>query len=727
MGNSLKSRHSFFRILSLTIVAALAVAIAISCVFSYTATIENIEHTFYEDQQAAEKQLIASSNLIDRGKRIYEATFNSQLETGLKQFRVAYVASGGDPSTINLSLLKEELEEFTAAEVDLYIINADGVIEYATYTPDIGIDFSTYPIFFEEFTKVRQGDVFVPDRSGNGVDHTEKLRKFAYLPTPDHRYVLEMSLNMESLPDDQRIFTYGEVISDVTETNPIVMDIRFYSSAFDPFGVSEVGENGMDAATIAVLHQLRETGEPVSISDPDTQTETRHIIVDIDDTTSPINSLLDFYAVVTYTTAARDAAAFQALVTHSANLLLALGVAALLGILISRRVVRPVTEIVDDIDIIASGDLDHTIRQARIPEFSRIADGTTILVKELKEKITEINQKNRELMASEAEKTLILNAVTEAVFFLDTDYTIIWANAAGRKITAVTEGGPAGCPCYVVAHGEPRVCDGCPIPDALERQHPVQGTVMTADGRVNEVIASPVVDDTRVLTGIVVTALDVTARETAATALRTSERQYRDLFIGMNTGFALIRMEECGDIRFLTVNPAFARITEIQPENAADGLVEVVVPGGGEIAEMIFQRVRENHAHEPLEFHSDNLGRDLRITAFPTAKENEAGVLLEDVTSIVELRRQQRGTLEQIEQNLEHLAILNDEIRNPLMVILGYTELDEGIYADRIYEQISSINELVRRLDQGWLESEKVREFLRKHHDWDPEEPGDQS
>ncbi len=61
------------------------------------------------------------------------------------------------------------------------------------------------------------------------------------------------------------------------------------------------------------------------------------------------------------------------------------------------------------------------------------------------------------------------------------------------------------------------------------------------------------------------------------------------------------------------------------------------------------------------------------------------------------------------------------------MVILGYTELDEGIYADRIYEQISSINELVRRLDQGWLESEKVREFLRKHHDWDPEEPGDQS
>ncbi|WFN34077.1 PAS domain-containing protein [Methanogenium sp. S4BF] len=638
------------------------------------------------------------------------------------------MASGGDPAAIDLILLKEEIGQYTAAEVDLYIINESGVIEYATYEPDIGIDFSAYPQFFGEITQIREGDAFVPDRSGSGVDHTEALRKFAYLPTPDHQYLLEMSLNMETLPDEQRIFTYDELIPALTDAHPIVTNIRFYSSTYGPFNVNTgIGEAGADDATIVILQQVKDTGEPVGVSDPKNKTETRYFIVDIEDSSSPIHSLVDFYAEVTYTTGAREAAAFQALVTYGTIMLLGLGIAAILGIIVSRHVARPVTDIVDDIDIIASGDLDHAIRPARIPEFSRIADSTTVLVTELKEKINEVNRKNRELAASEGEKTLILNAVTEGVFFLDTDYHIIWANAAARRITTGTEMGPTGCPCYRVVHDEPGVCEGCPIPEALERQHPVQGTVATADGTVTEVIASPVLDESGVPTGIVVTALDVTAREAAAAALRTSERQYRDLFTGMNTGFALIRREESDDIRFLTVNPAFAKITEIKPENAINTPVEDVLPGRGITAREILRRVREGRAGEPIEFRSEILGKDLRITAFSTAEGDEAGVLLEDVTGIVELRRQQRETLEQIERNLEHLAILNDEIRNPLMVILGYTELDEGVYADRIYEQIATINELVRRLDQRWLESEKVREFLRKHHGWDPDEPDERS
>ena len=131
-------------------------------------------------------------------------------------------------------------------------------------------------------------------------------------------------------------------------------------------------------------------------------------------------------------------------------------------------------------------------------------------------------------------------------------------------------------------------------------------------------------------------------------ALWTSERQYRDLFTGMNTGFALIRRDENGDFRFLTINPAFAKITEISPEEAVDRRVDDILPGRGETAQEIFRRVGESRAEEPLEFHSDKLDKDLRIIAFPTAKENEAGVLLEDVTTMVELRKQQRETLDRL-------------------------------------------------------------------------------
>jgi hypothetical protein len=34
-----------------------------------------------------------------------------------------------------------------------------------------------------------------------------------------------------------------------------------------------------------------------------------------------------------------------------------------------------------------------------------------------------------------------------------------------------------------------------------------------------------------------------------------------------------------------------------------------------------------------------------------------------------------------------------------------------------IMDQIQEIDAIINSLDQGFLESEKIREFLRKHHD----------
>ena len=71
---------------------------------------------------------------------------------------------------------------------------------------------------------------------------------------------------------------------------------------------------------------------------------------------------------------------------------------------------------------------------------------------------------------------------------------------------------------------------------------------------------------------------------------------------------------------------------------------------------------------------------------------------------------------EQIERTIEQFAILGDHIRQPLQVLLGMTEvLEEGVAVERIREQVERINNYVRELDRGWIESRQVREFLRKH------------
>jgi len=70
----------------------------------------------------------------------------------------------------------------------------------------------------------------------------------------------------------------------------------------------------------------------------------------------------------------------------------------------------------------------------------------------------------------------------------------------------------------------------------------------------------------------------------------------------------------------------------------------------------------------------------------------------------------------QIEQNMEQFQILNDQIRNPLSIIMAAASLNEGRESEIIVKQVKVIDDLVTQLDHGWVESEKVRSFLLKHY-----------
>lgn len=82
---------------------------------------------------------------------------------------------------------------------------------------------------------------------------------------------------------------------------------------------------------------------------------------------------------------------------------------------------------------------------------------------------------------------------------------------------------------------------------------------------------------------------------------------------------------------------------------------------------------------------------------------------------------QKREAYEQIEKNIEQFAILGDHIRNPLAVIVGLADLSEGTGSEKILEQAKMIDGIIDQLDRGWIESEKVREFLRRYYSNDKE------
>ena len=109
---------------------------------------------------------------------------------------------------------------------------------------------------------------------------------------------------------------------------------------------------------------------------------------------------------------------------------------------------------------------------------------------------------------------------------------------------------------------------------------------------------------------------------------------------------------------------------------------------------------------------------DLQITPFGLEeKESPEGYLvqIQDITERKRIEEVKRKAYEQAEENIERFAILVDGIRNPLAVIAGFSELKKDQTSEKVKQQVKRIVKILKQLDQGWLESEKIRKFLRNY------------
>lgn len=89
----------------------------------------------------------------------------------------------------------------------------------------------------------------------------------------------------------------------------------------------------------------------------------------------------------------------------------------------------------------------------------------------------------------------------------------------------------------------------------------------------------------------------------------------------------------------------------------------------------------------------------------------------QDITVRKRLEHENSVSLNQIQKNLAQLAVLNDQIRNPLALILSYAEIsgDTDLFTI-IHAQVNQIDDIVTHLDQRWLESEKILTMLQKNY-----------
>jgi PAS domain S-box-containing protein len=181
--------------------------------------------------------------------------------------------------------------------------------------------------------------------------------------------------------------------------------------------------------------------------------------------------------------------------------------------------------------------------------------------------------------------------------------------------------------------------------------------------------------------GIFSSGEDITAAKQAREALVESEERYRQLFEGMQEGFAVHEMiwDEEGnpaDYRFLAVNPAFERLTGLRKEELLGKRVREIVPLTE--PEWIERYGEVARTGTPMQFESSSvaLGRHYRVSAFRPEK-NRFAVSFSDISQRVRAEEERVANEERLSlaQRVGRIGLMDrDMVR------------DEEVWSDTTFE-----------------------------------------
>ncbi len=113
---------------------------------------------------------------------------------------------------------------------------------------------------------------------------------------------------------------------------------------------------------------------------------------------------------------------------------------------------------------------------------------------------------------------------------------------------------------------------------------------------------------------------------------------------------------------------------------------------------------------------------EVSLISYEYADETMILLSARDISERKMMEELKKKAFTQIDKNIEQFAILNDQIRNPLTLLMIYAEEMDSPDEEKILEQITRIDQLVDKLDKGLLESEKVRGFLRRYYEHSPDD-----
>ena len=372
--------HSFSSFIMISMVILVLCIVTFFGINYYLFTKDTFDNEYTLLQVQTEQNIDESMRLTDFAWNIFDDNLNGRMESGLDRVIGAYNSSGGNPAAMDLPKLKQEL----GGDMDIYVINESGVIAYTTYQPELGQDFKTIPYFYDYLTKIRMSSGFFPDRVVHELLGAGQYRKYAYMPTPDHKYVLELGLEGVSLEKVSERLDDQYNISEIVSANPYISRYRIFNTMGRRMDDNTLPEEKVQA----YLNQTLSTRKTLEVVDPGRSEKTRYLFVDLKN--DRYGSDLSRIVEITYNTGLQQEALNRLIIYHILIAFVAIFMGCAIALVLSRRQIRPIQKIVSDVDIIAKGDLDHRIGPTESREFTVLEQGINTMIDSLKKSIIRV-------------------------------------------------------------------------------------------------------------------------------------------------------------------------------------------------------------------------------------------------------------------------------------------------------------------------------------------------
>jgi PAS domain-containing protein len=427
MSSKLRSLSSFSARLGIFLLIILLIVMVVFVTNWYLTARDQAEQNFRTSEQTIDTILQQSILWIDRGMYVYDLTFEPPLREAMQIYQDEYNSTGGDIEKLNYGGVKAKIEEKLGDEYHIYLIE-DGVVTHTTDAKDLGLNFNTFaPELTTKFTRIKESDQFILDRSVQGHEENVPVRLFAYQGTPDHKYLFEVSrVFIQYVPKENQAY-YTDLTRILWTLNPDITSFDLYNS----FNVlitnrTEISLPNTDNQTLEMISRTLKDETNSVVHDKAHNRDIVYTFMPVLQTDAPSTKWMNMASRTVYSTERLDTTLMMITLWYIGFLVITLIIALIAAFTISRYLTRPLRLMLKDIDQITAGDLAHQVRSSPHNELNRISNAINQMVGEILIHI-------RELRVSESRYRGLFSSSSDGILILD-GLQILDANPVAREL-----------------------------------------------------------------------------------------------------------------------------------------------------------------------------------------------------------------------------------------------------------------------------------------------------